>query len=236
MISNQKWMLHGALSLAVVVSAAEVRAQKLETPGSPAAEAAPATSSSGPTGFGDSGQFVLSAERLLGSPTATGPAAPNSNSFTLARAAARHERRRLRSAPRRVRRFRHRSRSAWVARCRSSGHPRATAAGRVSRSRPNWLRNDGRPLAGRLAAARCHLSSTPRTERKYLALTVEGLADHRGRVPPGDHVRPHSRPGSHRQRRGPRSKHHGRRLLRAGDPVLRRQARRLPRGVRPRAA
>jgi len=67
MISNQKWMLHGALSLAVVLSAAEVRAQKLETPGSPAAEAAPTTSSSsGPTGFGDSGQFVLSAERLFG--------------------------------------------------------------------------------------------------------------------------------------------------------------------------
>jgi hypothetical protein len=66
MISNQKWMLHGALSLAVVLSATEVRAQKLETPGSPAAEAAPTTSSSGPTGFGDGGQFVLSAERLFG--------------------------------------------------------------------------------------------------------------------------------------------------------------------------
>jgi hypothetical protein len=66
MHSNQKWMLHGALSLAVVLSAAEVRAQKLETPGSPAAEAAPTTSSSGPTGFGDGGQFVLSVERLFG--------------------------------------------------------------------------------------------------------------------------------------------------------------------------
>ena len=66
MTSNQKWMLHGALSLAVVLSAAEVRAQKLETPGSPAAEAATTTSSSGPTGFGDSGQFVLSAENLFG--------------------------------------------------------------------------------------------------------------------------------------------------------------------------
>ena len=66
MISNQKWMLHGALSLAVVLSAAEVRAQKLETPGSPAAESAAAPSSSGPTAFGDGGQFVLSAERLFG--------------------------------------------------------------------------------------------------------------------------------------------------------------------------
>jgi hypothetical protein len=66
MISNQKWMLHGALSLAVVLSAAEVRAQKLETPGAPAAEAAPTTSPSGPTGFGDTGQFVLSAENLFG--------------------------------------------------------------------------------------------------------------------------------------------------------------------------
>jgi hypothetical protein len=66
MISNQKWMLHGALSLAVVLSAAEVRAQKLETPGSPAAEAAATPSSSGPTAFGESGQFVLSVERLFG--------------------------------------------------------------------------------------------------------------------------------------------------------------------------
>src|SRR4051794_4264326 len=66
MISNQKWMSHGALSLAVVLSAAEVRAQKLETPGSPTAEAAAAPSSSGPNAFGDSGQFVLSAERLFG--------------------------------------------------------------------------------------------------------------------------------------------------------------------------
>ena len=66
MISNQRWMLQGALSLAVVLSAAEVRAQKLETPGSPAAEGASTTSSSGPAGFGDSGQFVLSAENLFG--------------------------------------------------------------------------------------------------------------------------------------------------------------------------
>ncbi len=66
MISNQKWMLHAALSLAFVLSAAEARAQKLETPGSPTAEAAAAPSSSGPTTFGDGGQFVLSAERLFG--------------------------------------------------------------------------------------------------------------------------------------------------------------------------
>ena len=66
MISNQKWMLHGALSLAVVLSATEARAQKLETPGSPTAEAAAAPSSSGPAAFGDGGQFVLSIERLFG--------------------------------------------------------------------------------------------------------------------------------------------------------------------------
>ena len=66
MISTQRWMLQGVLSLVVVLTAAEARAQKLETPGSPAAEAAATTSSSGPTGFGDSGQFVLSAENLFG--------------------------------------------------------------------------------------------------------------------------------------------------------------------------
>ncbi len=83
MISNQKWMLHGALSLAVVLSATEVRAQKLETPGSPAAEAAPTTSSSGPTGFGDSGQFILSAERLFGYTFSHRTGFTNTNSFTL---------------------------------------------------------------------------------------------------------------------------------------------------------
>src|SRR5579862_9042532 len=71
MTSSQRWMLQGTLSLAVVLSvAAEAHAQKLETPGAAAAEPAepaPTTSSpSGPVGFGDSGQFVLSAERLFG--------------------------------------------------------------------------------------------------------------------------------------------------------------------------
>ena len=65
MTSTRKWMLQGLLSLGVVLSAAEARAQKLETPGSPAAEAAPVPSS-GPAGFGDGGQFVLSIERLFG--------------------------------------------------------------------------------------------------------------------------------------------------------------------------
>jgi hypothetical protein len=66
MTSNHKRMLQGLLGLAVVVSAAEVRAQDLETPGSkasaPAAPAAPA----GPSGFGDGGQLVLSAEDMFG--------------------------------------------------------------------------------------------------------------------------------------------------------------------------
>jgi hypothetical protein len=83
MHSNQKWMLHGALSLVVVLSATEVRAQKLETPGSSAADAAPTTSSSGPTGFGDSGQFILSAERLFGYTYSRRTGNPSSNSFTL---------------------------------------------------------------------------------------------------------------------------------------------------------
>jgi hypothetical protein len=83
MISNQKWMLHGALSLAVVLSAAEVRAQKLETPGSSAADAAPTTSSSGPTGFGDSGQFVLSAEDLFGFTYDHPSGGTSSTTFTL---------------------------------------------------------------------------------------------------------------------------------------------------------
>jgi hypothetical protein len=68
MTSSQRWMLQGTLSLAVVLSgAAEARAQNLETPGAAAAEPAPPPSSpSGPSAFGDSGQFVLSAERLFG--------------------------------------------------------------------------------------------------------------------------------------------------------------------------
>jgi hypothetical protein len=69
MNSSQRWMLQGTLSLAVVLSvAAEARAQNLETPGAAAAEPAPTTSpaSASPAGFGDGGQFVLSAERLFG--------------------------------------------------------------------------------------------------------------------------------------------------------------------------
>jgi hypothetical protein len=68
MTSSHRRILQGTLSLAVVLSvAAEARAQKLETPGAAAAEPAPAPSSpSGPSAFGDSGQFVLSAERLFG--------------------------------------------------------------------------------------------------------------------------------------------------------------------------
>jgi hypothetical protein len=65
MTSNAKMMLQGLLSLAVVLSAAGAHAQNLETPGAPAAEAATAAAVA-PTGFGDGGQFVLSAERLFG--------------------------------------------------------------------------------------------------------------------------------------------------------------------------
>jgi hypothetical protein len=58
-------MLQALLVLAVVVSAAGVRAQDLETPGaktSAPAAAAPA----GPSGFGDAGMLVLSAENMFG--------------------------------------------------------------------------------------------------------------------------------------------------------------------------
>jgi len=64
MTSNHRRMAQGLLSLAVVLSAAGVRAQNLEAPG--AAPSAPAAAPAGPSGFGDSGQFVLSAENLFG--------------------------------------------------------------------------------------------------------------------------------------------------------------------------
>jgi len=67
MTSNLKRTLGGMLTLAVVLSAAEARAQKLEKPGAPPADAAPAAATpSGPTSFGDAGQFTLSSERLFG--------------------------------------------------------------------------------------------------------------------------------------------------------------------------
>lgn len=67
MTSNLKRTLGGMLTLAVVLSAAEARAQKLEKPGAPPADAAPAAATpSGPTNFGDAGQFTLSSERLFG--------------------------------------------------------------------------------------------------------------------------------------------------------------------------
>jgi hypothetical protein len=67
MTSNLRRTLGGMLTLAVVLSAAEARAQKLEKPGAPPADAAPAAATpSGPTSFGDAGQLTLSAERLFG--------------------------------------------------------------------------------------------------------------------------------------------------------------------------
>jgi hypothetical protein len=67
MTSNLKKTLQGALTLALVLSAVEARAQKLETPGSPATEAAAAPApSTGGAALGDSGQIVLSIERLFG--------------------------------------------------------------------------------------------------------------------------------------------------------------------------
>jgi hypothetical protein len=65
MTSNHRRMLQGLLSMAVVLSAAGVRAQNLEAPGAPAAPAAPASTSE-PSGFGDGGQLILSAENLFG--------------------------------------------------------------------------------------------------------------------------------------------------------------------------
>ena len=65
MTSNHRRMLQGLLGLAVVLSAAGVRAQDLETPGAKASAPA-AAAPSGPAGFGDSGQLVLSAENMFG--------------------------------------------------------------------------------------------------------------------------------------------------------------------------
>jgi hypothetical protein len=66
MISNLKRKLGGMLVLAVALDAAEARAQSLETPGAPAPEAAAAAAPTGPASFGDSGQLVVSSERLFG--------------------------------------------------------------------------------------------------------------------------------------------------------------------------
>jgi hypothetical protein len=66
MTSNHTRMLQALLVLAVVVSAAGVRAQDLETPGAKASAPAAAPASSGPSGLGDSSQLVLSAENMFG--------------------------------------------------------------------------------------------------------------------------------------------------------------------------
>ncbi|HXJ19719.1 MAG TPA: hypothetical protein VMT03_05750 [Polyangia bacterium] len=69
MTSNLRKTLQAALAVvAVVWSAAEARAQDLETPdSSKGAAAAPAsTASAAPTGFGDAGQWLLSVENLFG--------------------------------------------------------------------------------------------------------------------------------------------------------------------------
>jgi len=88
MTSNLKRTLGGMLSLAVVLSAPEARAQALEKPGAPPPEAAaPAAAPAGPAGFGDPGQVVISAERLFGftythQSFGSGPAA-TAQTFTL---------------------------------------------------------------------------------------------------------------------------------------------------------
>jgi hypothetical protein len=69
MTSNLKRTLGGMLTLAVVFSAAEARAQSLEKPGAPpsdAAAAATASAASSPAAFGNAGQLVISSEQLFG--------------------------------------------------------------------------------------------------------------------------------------------------------------------------
>jgi hypothetical protein len=89
MTSNAKKMLQGLVSLVVVASAAGAHAQNLETPGTPAAEAAAAPAAaeqSGPSGFGDAGQFVLSIERLFGynwDHVSSGNASASSNTYSV---------------------------------------------------------------------------------------------------------------------------------------------------------
>jgi hypothetical protein len=88
MTSNLKRTLGGMLTLAVVLSAAEARAQSLEKPGAPPSDAAVAAAAgpSGPGAFGDAGQFALSGERLFGytySHQKIGNGTGTGNSFTL---------------------------------------------------------------------------------------------------------------------------------------------------------
>lgn len=67
MTSNCKRTLGGMLTLAVVFSAAEARAQSLEKPGAaPAPDTSAAAAPSGPAGFGDAGQLTISGERMFG--------------------------------------------------------------------------------------------------------------------------------------------------------------------------
>jgi hypothetical protein len=68
MTSNLRRTLQAALAVvAVVGSAAEARAQELETPGTPPPAAAPGSAATAvSTGFGDSGQWLLSVENLFG--------------------------------------------------------------------------------------------------------------------------------------------------------------------------
>lgn len=73
-----------AILLTVVGTAAGARAEKTEEPPPPTAETpAPVSAPAGPTGFGDGGQFVLSAERLFGYTFSHRTGFPNTNTFTL---------------------------------------------------------------------------------------------------------------------------------------------------------
>jgi hypothetical protein len=82
MTSTHRRMLQGLLGLAVVVSAAVVHAEDLETPGAKASAPA-AAAPSGPSGFGDSGQLVLSAENMFGFDYTHPSTGPSSTTFSL---------------------------------------------------------------------------------------------------------------------------------------------------------
>jgi hypothetical protein len=85
MTSNLRRTLQAALVVVVVGwSAAQARAQELETPPPGTAAAAPASAHPGaPTEFGDSGQWILSIENLFGYTYAHQSNSLTVNSFTL---------------------------------------------------------------------------------------------------------------------------------------------------------
>ena len=221
MTSNHKRMLQGLLSLGVVLSAAEARAQKLETPGSPAAAAAPRPLRPGRL-----------RRRRPARPLGRAPVRLQLG----ARVARQRDRQRQHLQPAREslrrRRLSLRLAAARIRRLRDQGDQRSAPPSLSPEPRSGTASRTSLEVAPRVGYGMMvgpWLGVWPRAGVTYVYSTEPILPRADDRPRGGDHLAPHLahhlRPG--RQHRPqwqagatPTEVHHARRLVRPGDRVL----------------